>query len=221
MNSQEELYGMMACTLCESENPIRIAIPNDNRIYFKCMNCKLIFVDPHFHLTVAEERERYKHHNNSMEHQGYVAFLNRVIQPALQFLSTTMKGLDYGCGPVPTLSRLLDAKGISCYDYDPLFGFNHPFTQYDFIFATECFEHFFQPGQEIEKINYLLKPGGYLAIMTEVWASEEQFKSWYYTRDPTHVSFFHRNTFDYVCKSFGYSLLYEDQNRVFVLQKSK
>lgn len=198
---------------------MRIDNGSDTRFYYACLECDLIFTDTTFHLSPEEEIARYSEHNNGIEHAGYVEFLNRVIQPALPFLTTDMTGLDYGCGPAPTLSKLLQREGIACFDYDPLFGFNHPHKQYDFIFATECFEHFFYPGMEFREINALLKPGGYLAVMTEQWESLDRFKSWYYKRDQTHVSFFHRNTFHYLCKTFGYSILYQDRNRVIVLQK--
>lgn len=210
----------MKCTLCGTENTFLVESGSDKRMYYACADCDLIFVDSEFHVSRIEEIKRYIEHNNGMEHAGYVNFLNRVIQPVMPYLSEEMIGLDYGCGPTPTLSQLLKRDGITCYDYDPLFGFTHPHTQYDFIFATECFEHFFNPGRELERIDQLLRPGGYLAVMTEQWESLIRFKSWYYKRDKTHVSFFHRNTFTYLCKRFGYTILWHDRNRVIVLQKS-
>jgi SAM-dependent methyltransferase len=210
----------LKCTLCGSSHPFLIECDNDSRVYYACPDCDLIFTDPKFHLSPEEEIARYSEHNNGIEHSGYVEFLNRAIQPVMSYLTKEMTGLDYGCGPTPTLSRLLQREGITCFDYDPLFGFAHPQTQYDFIFATECFEHFFHPGKEFNSINSLLKPGGYLAVMTEQYESLDSFKTWYYKRDKTHVSFFHRNSFLYLCKTFGYTIHWQDRNRVIVLQKA-
>lgn len=191
----------------------------DRRHYHHCLNCNLIFADRSFHLSKKTERSRYALHENSIHDKGYVQFLERVIHPCLPFLTTQMRGLDYGCGPEPTLSKILAKLDLICYDYDPLFYFAHPYQEYDFIFATECFEHFYLPGTELKNIHRLLKPSGYLGIMTEQWESLDQFHQWYYKRDPTHVSFFHRKTFSYISDEFGYEIKYSDKNRVVVLQK--
>ncbi len=210
---------MITCTLCGSNTVTLIKPQHDVREYYHCHTCELIFVDPRFHLSPNDERERYQTHNNGIEYQGHVNFLNRVIQPCLPLLSPTMIGLDYGCGPVPTLSVILAQHNIRCHNYDPLFAITHPLTAYDFIFATECFEHFFNPQKELATIVSLLKPGGYLGIMTEQWESLDRFTTWYYKRDLTHVTFLNRKTFDYLCGEFDFTMLYADRNRVVVLQK--
>lgn len=193
---------------------------NDQRYYHLCGSCHLIFADPSFFLNLENEKKRYQYHQNSREDAGYVAFLNRAIKPAGEYLIKGMVGLDYGCGPVPTLSGLVEAIGYRCYDYDPVFGFNHPLLEYDFIFSTEAFEHFHHPDREINNIVTLVRQGGIVTIMTERWNSEDQFQSWYYKNDPTHVCFFHDKTFDYICKRFGLTNLYDDGSRVVILRKS-
>ncbi len=210
----------MECTLCGNKELSRIPAVTDRRMYYHCEQCSLIFVDPSFHLSPDVERLRYEQHNNGIEHPGYVAFLNRAIDPALKFLNRDMIGLDYGCGPAPTLSKLLARVQIHCKDYDPLFGFDHAHTIYDFIFATECFEHFFSPALEFLKIDNLLKPGGYLAIMTERWTDQNTFNTWYYKNDPTHVSFYHTRSFHYLCQQFRYQIEFDDKSRVIILRKT-
>jgi SAM-dependent methyltransferase len=209
----------MTCTLCGSATLSSIHTHGDRRTYFNCQNCSLIFADPRHHLSQRTERNRYALHKNSIEHAGYVDFLNRVIQPCLPFLTPGIDCLDYGCGPVPTLSKLLHRLNISCFDYDPLFGFDHPKEAYDFIFATECVEHFHYPKRDFLSIDKLLRRCGYLAVMTERWEDLDRFKTWYYKRDPTHVSFFHKNTFAWLCSNLGYEIKYADRNRVMVLRK--
>lgn len=209
----------MNCTLCEGETLRRIIDEGDPRTYYQCAACHLIFADPRFHLSLKTERSRYALHNNGIEHEGHVAFLNRVVEPCLPLLTANMIALDYGCGPVPTLSRILEQHGITCFDYDPLFGFDHPYREYDVVFATECFEHFYKPQKEFSTIDSLLKPGGYLGVMTEQYENTDRFRTWYYKRDPTHVSFYHRKSFAYLCETYGYEINYADRNRVMVLQK--
>ncbi len=114
---------------------------------------------------------------------------------------------------------MLRRRGIDCEDYDPLFLPAEPRPPYDFITATECLEHFHRPGEEMERIIALLKPGGVFGIMTERWMTPEQFAGWYYTRDPTHVSFYHGKTFDYLCRRFGLRRLWMDDKQVIILRR--
>jgi SAM-dependent methyltransferase len=193
----------------------------DRRRYYLCGNCSLIFADPQHRLSPAEEKAFYSTHENSIENPGYVAFLNRVIQPMLLYLDRGMSGLDYGCGPGPTLSLLLKRHGIACDDYDPLFADRVLQPPYDFVFSTECFEHFHNPEVEIRRIASLLRPGGLLGIMTERWTTLEQFANWYYTRDPTHVCFYQTSTLDFVCRRYGFTPVWLDESRVAILRREE
>jgi hypothetical protein len=209
----------MICTLCESTNVKFLEVAGDKRKYYFCQSCYLVFVDPNFHLPLEQEKIRYEFHNNSDKDAGYVKFLDQVIYPTLPFLNSGMIGLDYGCGPNPTLSGLLAKLHLTCHNFDPLFGFSHPRQVYDFLFATETVEHFRIPKSDFLKMDKLLKPKGYLSIMTDHWESLDQFANWYYRRDVTHVSFFHKNTFAFICAHLGYELKYGDGQRVVVMQK--
>ncbi len=183
---------------------------------FRCVRCRLIFSDPADKLSPDKIRERYLLHQNGIEDKGYCEFLSRAIDLAAPFLTSGGRGLDYGCGPTPTLSKLLQARGHSVTDYDPLF-FDTPLAgSYDFIFSTECFEHFDEPKHEISKIVKLLKPGGMLTVMTELWDARTDFDSWHYTSDPTHVSFYAKETLAYITETFGLKQLASDGKRVFV-----
>jgi len=149
-----------------------------------------------------------------------VKFLYRAITPALHYINTKQRGLDYGCGPVPTLSVILkENHGIACDDYDPIFYPDSPSDQYDFIFSTECFEHFFAPTKEIVTIKELLKPGGLLIVMTELWNDDTDLATWYYFRDTTHVAFFHTKTFQYIAEFYDFELIPCDDIRVVILKK--
>lgn len=209
----------MNCRLCLSNNELIEISGKDNREYILCDNCKLVNVHPEYFLNEQEEKERYLEHQNGIHHKGYVDFLNRAIDPALDYLNSGMIGLDYGCGYAPTISKLLRRRGIRCENYDPIFFKKTLTKKYDFIFSTEAFEHFFHPMKEMEKLMDLLKPGGYLIIMSERWTEEEKFNSWYYTTDPTHVAFYHNETFDFICNKYALDKIYDDGSRVIILRK--
>lgn len=213
------LKDTMSCTLCGGDALEQICPDNDHRCYYHCQTCQLIFADPFYFPSREHEISRYLEHNNGIDEPGYVAFLERIISPALSFIQPGAVGLDYGCGPVPTLSKIVNRKQeVTCYDYDPMFDFDHPREVYDFIFATECFEHFHHPHTELEKILDLLRPGGHLFLMTERWESIKRFHNWYYKRDPTHVSFYHRDTFNYITEAYGLTELCSDRNRIMILK---
>lgn len=207
------------CPLCDSGDLSLITPKNDKRQYYLCGHCTLIFTDELHLLKPEEEKSCYQLHNNSITEPGYVDFLNRVINPSLEFINEEMKGLDFGCGPGPVLSKLLHEKGIYCDIYDPFFYPDYPEGTYNFIFSTETFEHFHNPKREIEKIDHLLQPGAFLCIMTERWESQERFENWYYKNDPTHVCFYHDKTFDFIAGEYNMEKIYSDRNRVVILKK--
>lgn len=212
---------MIFCPLCLSKGHLLEPIQGpDKREYRRCGNCKLIYTETKYQLSKAREKKRYELHKNGVENTGYVKFLNKAIEPALPFLKKDMKGLDFGCGPVPTLSKILEQMDIQCGEYDPIFLPGELAVGYDFIFATECFEHFFLPAKELKQLNQLLKDDGYLIIMTERNKDINQFKTWYYAKDPTHVSFYHKQSFEFICRKYGFNLLFSDDKSVTILQKS-
>jgi SAM-dependent methyltransferase len=210
----------MDCPLCHDSSEKARVRGKDARRYYLCDRCFLIFVDPACFVSPEAEKARYTTHNNSPEDPGYVQFLNIAIEPALPFLAPGSRGLDYGCGPGPTLSLLVRKRGFECEDYDPFFANRPPRPPYDFIFSTECFEHFHKPAEEIRKIHSLLKPIGILALMTELWTSIEAFAGWAYTRDETHVVYYHAKTFDHVCANHGFQMEWTDGRRVLILRKA-
>jgi hypothetical protein len=65
---------------------------------------------------------------------------------------------------------------------------------YDFVTATEVIEHLHQPGRELARLWELLRPGGWLGIMTKLVRDPAAFAAWHYIRDPTHVCFFSRRS---------------------------
>lgn len=209
----------MKCLLCNHPNPI--SLKGKNKIQFwQCPQCKLTYKDPSLFPKSHEEKHRYLKHTNSLADNGYVNFLSQAVEPTLPFLTHNAFGLDFGCGPSPVLQSLIEKNGYTCELYDPYFFPELPDERKDFIFATECFEHFFEPAKEMQLITSLLIPQGVLSIMTQRWNEETDFSTWWYAQDKTHVLFFHNDTFQYICKRFNFSVLHDDGEKVIVLQKN-
>lgn len=208
------------CPLCLSESISGETIGPLKQPVFQCGNCQLAYTNPDFYPDYESERERYSQHNNKPEDERYRTFLNRAVLPALPYLTSGMKALDYGCGPGPTIQFLLEESHISCMNYDPIFYPDFPQTTFDVIFATECVEHFHQPAIDFQKIYSLLKTNGILTIMTHPYQKLEEFPNWYYAKDPTHVVFYHQKTFAFIESKFGLKMLATPEERVYVFRKT-
>jgi len=207
------------CPLCESKE-VKFYIHTHARDFFCCINCQLIFVAPEYLLDRKEEKIRYDKHQNNLIDEGYKAFLYQVIDPLLNRLKPNSKGLDIGCGPFPALATLLEKEKFKVALYDPFYVKNEEvFTKkYDFITLTEVVEHMYNPAKEFKRIIPLLKPKAYLAIMTAKTDNIDDFETWYYKNDPTHVSLYANATFQFLAKIYNLKLEIISE-RVVILQK--
>lgn len=210
-----------ACPLCKNTNGISKIEGPLGRSYFHCPACDLIYVSSRDLLAKEDERERYEFHENDIADPGYVKFLNQAITPALKFLKKGMQGLDYGCGPGPALSTLMQQEGFPCQNYDPAFGPPMPDGYFDFIFSTETFEHFHDPEMEMNVIVERLLPGGFLIVMSLWHKDENHFRNWFYARDDTHVLFYSKKTFEYMARKWGLEMIWTDNKRVVVFRKKE
>lgn len=192
---------MHDCPLCHS-HAIEPYFTDSRRAYFQCQRCALVFVDPAQRLDAAIEKSHYDRHENDPSDLGYRRFLARVAQPLVERLPAQSYGLDFGCGPGPTLSLMLEEQGhtVNLYDlyyYPEREVLEH---QYDFITATEVIEHLYQPDQVWQQWLNLVKPGGWIGLMTKMVIDVEAFAGWHYKNDLTHVIFFSRQTFQYLAE---------------------
>lgn len=192
-----------ACPLCHTAgSSLFCTAPQGHKLldYYRCSECRLTFVAPAQLPTLAEEKAEYDLHCNDPQDAGYRAFLARLAAPLQALLPPAAVGLDFGCGPGPTLSSMFREAGFSCADYDPLYA-NDPqllTRDYDFVSCTEVAEHFHQPGDSFALLQRLLRPGGVLGVMTRWLMADAQFERWHYRRDPSHVCFYKPATFEWI-----------------------
>ena len=108
---------------------------------------------------------------------------------------------------------MLEERGLSVRDYDPFFRPDRTALErdYDFIGCTEVAEHFHHPAREFALLDRLLRPGGWLALMTGLLAEDEGFASWWYIREISHVAFYRRETMDWIATRFGWRAEYPAQ----------
>ncbi|MBZ0329335.1 class I SAM-dependent methyltransferase [Halomonas sp. ANAO-440] len=190
---------MLTCPLCASaETPYFHR--DARRDYHRCTNCWLVFVPPDQRLAPEAEKAVYDQHRNSPDDAGYRQFLSRLYTPLRERLAPAAQGLDFGAGPGPTLSVMFEEAGHPMAIYDPFYAADRVVLerQYDFITATEVAEHLFEPGLELERLAGMLRPAGWLGLMTKRVTRWETFPRWHYILDPTHVIFFSDATFEWL-----------------------
>ena len=195
--------GEPVCPLCAMPHARRVA-GAPPRTYYRCPRCALIFVSPASLPSAAEERAVYDLHQNSPHDAGYRRFLSRLCDPLLERLPPAAQGLDFGCGPGPTLSVMLEEAGHRMALYDPFYA---PFPEvwqreFDVITATEVVEHLHAPGDALAEVIARLRVGGWLGIMTKRALGKESFAQWHYTHDPTHVCFWSETTFNWLANQW-------------------
>ncbi|MDD2478595.1 MAG: class I SAM-dependent methyltransferase [Victivallaceae bacterium] len=197
----------MNCTLCGSEVE-KLTVFRGNQ-YFSCGECHSIILNPKSYVSAIEEKKRYEEHNNDVEDKRYQKFVSPIVEKVLADYKEDHKGLDFGAGTGPVITKLLKEKGYNVAIYDPFFA-NYPERlkeQYDYVMSCEVIEHFHNPKKEFELLKSLLKSGGTLYIKTELYSDDIDFDSWYYKNDITHVFFYHRKTLEWIKRTYEFSNL--------------
>lgn len=201
------------CRLCGA-TAAHFQTTRDGRHYQRCRNCGITQLTTAQLPRPEEEQALYRLHRNDPADPGYRRFSARLATPLCARLAPASRGLDYGCGPGSALAALLCEAGHRITLYDPVFAPEVAALScaYDFIACCEVAEHFHHPAREFDRLDALLRPGGWLAIMTGYPPGDEAFEGWHYRRDPTHVAFYGADTFAWLAASRGWGLELPDPN---------
>ena len=194
------------CPLCAASSDAFQTV--DTQRYWRCPQCELTFLDAAHHLAPQPERAVYDQHDNRVDDPRYRAFLARLATPLLHRLDPGSDVLDYGCGPGPALAAMMDEAGHRSAVFDPFYAPDEHVLDdlYDAITCTEVAEHFHHPGDEFTRLASLLRPGGWLGVMTCLQTDDDAFPGWHYRRDPTHVCFYREHTLDWMAERYGWGL---------------
>tara|TARA_Y100000588_G_C13993442_1_gene812517 strand:+ start:193 stop:843 length:651 start_codon:yes stop_codon:yes gene_type:complete len=208
-----------SCPLCQSSSSF--FHKDFRRHYFKCDTCSLVCINQDSLPSIETEKAQYDLHENRPDDLNYQNFLNRLAEPLLEKLNPNSSGLDFGCGPGPTLSLILEEAGHRVSIYDPIYhpDINLLSQSYDFITATEVFEHLHQPAKDLKVLFNALHTGGWLGIMTKRVLDKESFTKWHYIQDHTHVCFWSETTFQWLSKKWGSSVEFPGSDIVLIQKK--
>lgn len=208
----------MNCPLCN--HPSNHFYSHDSREFYFCTNCFSVFLDRKNYVTVGEEKNRYEMHNNDVNDVRYQTFVSPIVDSILKDFKKSDKGLDFGSGTGPVITKMLRDKNYDVQEYDPFFA-NYPEAlekKYDYIACCEVIEHFHNPKKEFELLFNLLKPGGKLYCKTDMFSETKNFDLWGYKNDPTHVFFYHPKTMTWIQENIGFSSVKID-GRLIVFEK--
>lgn len=212
---------MITCPICECQTTIPWIHPKRETVYHQCHQCEAIFMDPKAYPSNEVELKKYLEHENDLANEGYVNFLENFIDAAVNPYLKSGSILDFGSGPNPVLSILLKRRGYDVAIYDPFFHRDMDTSRkFDMITATEVIEHFHHPILSFKKMIDMLKPEGYLSIMTLFHHNDmDHFKDWFYQRDPTHVIFYRPKTLSFIADKLQLILMEHNDYRYAVFQK--
>ena len=210
------MSSVITCSLCQSDKTSHFH-KEESRQFLICLNCEYVFVPKIYQLSEDEEKLRYDTHNNDPKDIRYRQFLSQLSEPLLKKISDNSFGLDFGSGPGPTLSLMLEDYGHKVALFDKFYAndksvFNR---KYDFISATEVIEHLSNPLTEISRLIKCLNDGGYLAVMTQILTSKINFSNWYYKNDPSHIGFFSKKTLSYLASNFDLEVEFISERVIF------
>lgn len=190
-----------------------------NRLYNRCTSCASVFLDIRDLPPPQDEKQRYDLHENTLHNKGYVDFLSPLIKAIIEKETVSKVGLDYGSGPNPVLSKILESKGYSVFQYDTFYSKEEKNLEleYDFIICCEVIEHFHKPAEEFKVLKSLLKENGRVYCKTSLLDKTIDFNNWSYKNDFTHSFFYTRNSLSYIKDFFGFKdLIYHKD--YFILQ---
>jgi hypothetical protein len=152
--------------------------------------------------------------HQNVRNPGYEKFLRQLLTPLMKFVQDGASSLDYGCGPGPVLVEIMKEEGFKASGYDPFYS-PIDLRSYDFVTCTEVVEHFNHPKQEWEK---LLSISRIFGIMTKLY-DDEDLETWYYHKDPTHVSFYHSETIKFIAMEYNLEIL--EMNSIIQILRKK
>jgi len=65
-------------------------------------------------------------------------------------------------------------------------------------------EHLREPAEVLDRLASLIRPSGWLGLMTSFQTDDARFANWSYRREPTHVVFYRQVTLARIAEARGW-----------------
>ncbi|MCG9697991.1 class I SAM-dependent methyltransferase [Shewanella sp. Isolate11] len=206
---------MRRCPLCSSDKTGPF-YQDRKRTIHRCKVCMLLFADASSYLPPDAELSKYRAANN--KHKPMQQLISSLVTQVEQLNPNPLLGLNFGRLVNSSTIEALRQRGHHLLQYDPFFAADHSLLkqQYDFISCYKVFEHFRLPSKEWQLLCSILKPGGWIAINTQLITELNGFAKWHHKNNLTHVSFYQRATFQYLAQHAGFRLLFASNDLILV-----
>lgn len=198
--------------------------PKTKALFHVCQFCDFISKDKALYVSLDAEKKKYDEHQNEESNIGYVNYLYNFYETAIKPYVLKGKVLDFGSGPNPVFQSILQKEGYEVVIYDYFYAPDLQYLNqtYDLISTIEVVEHLQDPLPIFNQFKSLLKPGGYLSIMTLFHSNDMiRFKDWFYIRDVTHVSFYTSKTIKKIAGILNMEFIDTNDYRYAVLRKKE
>lgn len=195
----------VSCPLCSGDD---VNLFYDRKhVFYSCGRCHGIFRPKSTYVDDDAEKSRYKEHNNDVFDERYQQFVSPITSVVLSDFDPHHRGLDFGAGTGPVISKVLEDNTYNIVQYDPFFANYKTLLQkrYHYIVCCEVMEHFHKPYDEFDLLKSLLLPGGKLYCMTGLYDNSIDFNGWNYKDDATHVFIYRERTLEWIKKMLGFS----------------
>ena len=184
----------------------------DNHEYYLCDSCG--YLKKASALDCTREKERYDKH---VCDEGYLRYMEGVYKKILPYLNEGLS-LDFGCGKIHALANLMNSDNRKCEYYDLYYYNDKPQASYDNIILIEVFEHISDIYSLILDLKSRLNKNGKIIIMTK--PKPTKLNGWWYMRDITHISFVEYKTMLRLSELLNLSLIYDENNDLFIFIKN-
>jgi len=132
--------------------------------------------------------------------------------------------IDWGSGPSPVCATLLQNRGFPVATWDPFFAseIQPKLDYFDLGICIEVAEHFLNPMEDFLAFIACLKPGGFAIVHTHlVEMSDDKFLSWWYTEDPTHVSFYSTAALSILARKLNVSIEVIEDGKIVIFRRPR
>lgn len=226
------------CPVCSSEadsfysiGPKHSSQSSSERLFCLCPACSLVFQSASTVPEPEEELARYELHQNDIESEGYRKWLASFIRSSVYPWYESGRILDFGSGPRPVLTELLEAEGLPVTSYDPFYAPEWPVTEeggepgrqaFSLILLCEVLEHVHNPVFEFKRLGSIAAENALLSLKTQFLPAGGSgvFKEWWYKEDSTHIRFFNPESLRVLGEKSGWELIQQDGKSLAVYKKS-
>ncbi len=185
----------------------------DWRAYYKCPVCYLVFTG-----ETAGREEQDRHYR--AQDKDDPAFWRRVAETYVELASQFAapgRILDFGSGE-GRLSEALRDMGYEVESFEPrihgAFGAREDTGRFGVVVANQVLEHLSEPCADIAMLCGVLEEGGMIFLtssFTDAFIHSrdavEQFRSWWFKDDATHISFFCYWTLKWIAERLGLEVI--------------